>query len=803
MKAIALFAAIAVTTLSLVQMQGQDGKFSVKDDIGMVRFSDPFPLSGLPSSSVAQQSPDGKHFMVVTTRALLDEDLIESVITVFDRLAVEKYLAASQGVQPPAPRVIAHVKSYIHHEQAIPYAPVIKDVRWAPNQRHLYFRGENLNGNYQLYEASVEGSQLHNLTPPDQSVNRFDLIGNRIVCRFSSPVDKYDKREWINADTELITGHSLREVLFTDELTTVNPELFKIEILSKQNGHWQRKVLPNYSDWEFASIDFLFPFSLSPLGDAVVAMTPFSEIPQRWVQYEPKPGSEMYRFGHDDPHRTDVTSSTRPQQYTLFDLARGRATALLNAPNARVLSYSDNNRAVWSEDGKRILLTNTFLELPTPVDRSSPRKMPCSVASVDRPDNSVRCLVFVDQKALKEKSEVAEVEFGRDTNHVSVLVHNAAGQYEVKSYGFLDGSWQFIASKSFVGLPSEFLRHKDASQATNETLTVVVQQGLNTPPTLWASDSATGKAKELWNPNSQLDHLRFGEASVYHWKDQTGDEWTGGLVKPVGYVPGKRYPFVIQMYNFEDGLFLTDGMDPSAFAARHLASVGFVVLQIQKKKTTVSPADIESSLRGYRSAIDSLSAAGLIDRSKGGVVGFSWTCWYAEDAIVRDPKLFAAATISDGLTNTYSEYELLEESHSGIGLQMEKIHGGMPVGDGLKRWVDTSNGFHMDQVTAPVRFEAMNALSVIGEWELYASLKMQEKPVDFVYFPHGTHIHQKPLERLESQQGSVDWFRFWLQGYEDPDPLKASQYKRWRELRELRDKAQRTARQDDDGTPTS
>jgi len=75
MKAIALFAAIAVTTLSLVQMQGQDGKFSVKDDIGMVRFSDPFPLSGLPSSSVAQQSPDGKHFMVVTTRALLDDSI--------------------------------------------------------------------------------------------------------------------------------------------------------------------------------------------------------------------------------------------------------------------------------------------------------------------------------------------------------------------------------------------------------------------------------------------------------------------------------------------------------------------------------------------------------------------------------------------------------------------------------------------------------------------------------------------------------------------------------------------------------
>jgi len=33
----------------------------------------------------------------------------------------------------------------------------------------------------------------------------------------------------------------------------------------------------------------------------------------------------------------------------------------------------------------------------------------------------------------------------------------------------------------------------------------------------------------------------------------------------------------------------------------------------------------------------------------------------------------------------------------------------------------------------------------------------------------------------------VDWFRFWWQGYEDPDPAKAEQYKRWRELKKMQD----------------
>ena len=64
---------------------------------------------------------------------------------------------------------------------------------------------------------------------------------------------------------------------------------------------------------------------------------------------------------------------------------------------------------------------------------------------------------------------------------------------------------------------------------------------------------------------------------------------------------------------------------------------------------------------------------------------------------------------------------------------------------------------------------------------------MQDKPVDLIYYPFGQHIHQKPLERFESQQGEVDWFRFWLQGYEDPDPTKKAQYEGWQHLRELQD----------------
>jgi dipeptidyl aminopeptidase/acylaminoacyl peptidase len=241
-----------------------------------------------------------------------------------------------------------------------------------------------------------------------------------------------------------------------------------------------------------------------------------------------------------------------------------------------------------------------------------------------------------------------------------------------------------------------------------------------------------------------------------------------------------------------EGEFLTDGLYPTAFAARHLASVGFVVLQIKKKPDTLSEADPQVHLEGYRSAIESLDTIGMVDRHRVGVVGFSWTCWYAVNALIKDPKLFAAATIADGLDNSYMQYLIFGVGAYPILRQMERIRETSPFGDGLKKWMEEAPGFHLDRVQSPVRIEAINPGSVLQEWELYASLRIQNKPVDLVYFPHGTHIHQKPLERLESQQGTVDWFRFWLQGYEDLDPAKQTQYERWRVLQRTSPTVQNT-----------
>ncbi len=229
-------------------------------------------------------------------------------------------------------------------------------------------------------------------------------------------------------------------------------------------------------------------------------------------------------------------------------------------------------------------------------------------------------------------------------------------------------------------------------------------------------------------------------------------------------------------------------MMPTAFAARALASTGILVLQIQRRLPhTFKPEEADTQLDGIESAIDLLVREDLADPANIGLVGFSFSCWYVENALIKAPQRFRAATLADGPDFSYMQSLLWGVSNRTLERQYEQVIGAKPFGPGLKRWFDLASDFSLDRVLTPVRLEAIAPVSLLGEWEIYSSLQMQEKPVDLVYFPDGQHIHQRPLERLESQQGNIDWFRFWLQGYEDSDPAKLDKYKRWEHLRELRD----------------
>jgi Sigma-70 region 2 len=124
-----------------------------------------------------------------------------------------------------------------------------------------------------------------------------------------------------------------------------------------------------------------------------------------------------------------------------------------------------------------------------------------------------------------------------------------------------------------------------------------------------------------------------------------------------------------------------------------------------------------------------------------------------------------------------------------VALQQWDLHyGGKPFGSGLSRFLHDNPIFGIDAVATPVRIETRSGripTLLMTDWESYAALRSLDKPVDLIVLPYASHVVSMPSDVLASQQGDVDWVRFWLQGYEDGDAGKAEQYRRWERLCEM------------------
>jgi hypothetical protein len=341
---------------------------------------------------------------------------------------------------------------------------------------------------------------------------------------------------------------------------------------------------------------------------------------------------------------------------------------------------------------------------------------------------------------------------------------------------------------------------KVASQKLHD-IEVFPYQSLNSPPVLMAHLSGgsadldslikTQKAKVILSFNPQLADVEPGECSVYKWKDKEGRECVGGLLKPPGYNPGKRYPLLVQTHSFNQYEFFNLGASTTGNPGRAMAARGVIVLQAgeprRDSKYRGTPLEAEKDGRDcYVAAIKQLAAEGLIDAQNTGIIGFSRTGWYVLDSLIHASEYFRAATVADANSSSYGEYLRNVDFSSDGSNYLDRDYGCKPYGEGLKTWMTSASGFNPDRVRAPVLVQFNNPYGLL-DWSTYPVLRMRGKPVDLLYFRNGSHTESKPELVFDSIETNADWFDFWLNRKEDPDPAKAAQYARWRELRRLQD----------------
>jgi hypothetical protein len=763
--------------------------FSVSDSISMTRFNRPAETE---SNNHPDVSPDRRYLTVVTSRGILRSNQIESTIWLIKADAVRRFVDGDKTgpAKEEMPRPIATIAAVPDIPTFDSYGAVITDLKWSEDSSKLYFLGSDAHASRRMYEINVRTGKTKPITPVGLGVRQYTIVGSQIAFTAIRSEDEHADHPWleaaaINQGAGTVTGLGLDEILYPDTGQGDGNGRTFADLWIGSNGRFRH--VPDVAPKPTLDVEhYANPLAVSPDRHRVLRLLPIEKADPSWSVYDTKPGFESWRIDPNDASVTSPFYQWRLREYMLVDTKTGKMEPLVRGPHGSSLAEEDASVAVWSKDGTRILVGNVAL----PMTRGNPeenrrRIHVCALAAVDLPSFQIRCIAFTRDATTVIPSDtprplrLQNASFGVSKNDViaNFAWHGRWGQTE--RYQLRGDVWKLVETVPGDPISGEPLNHL---QPKCDGVTLAVKQDLNTPPTLWTSFH--GKSRLLWNPNPQLGQMKFGRASLFHWKDTTAYDWEGVLVLPVDYSPGKRYPLVIQTHGYLGSAFVTDGLYPTAMAARPLSSAGFVVLQTDNRPDHfVSPQEALNAIDGWDSAIETLDAEGIIDKKRVGIIGFSRTCWYVEEALIRHPGLFSAATIADGIDNSYMSYRLFAEARPTMAKEYEKIIGAKPVGEGLRTWIDAAPGFHLDQVQTPLRIEAIGPASMLGEWEIYASLRALSKPVDLIYIPAGQHILQKPLDRLASQQGNVDWFRFWLQSYEEPIPAKANQYTRWESMR--------------------
>ncbi len=707
---------------------------TVADAIQMTRWADRGYFFGGSPGPVALFSPDGKQFIIVVRKGNIEHNTNEYSLLLF---------RTGDVFYTPRPRVLVTMSSSSNRD-------AILNVKWLDDNETVVFLGENPGQVPEVYGFNVRTSRIERLT------------------NHPSPIVAYE----ISTDGQEIVYEAdplARNVLDTEETkrngvvvtTQFPPDLLSGDCgaVEKMNAFYKKELFIEKRGWPASRVftsDFvanLLPLYLSRTGRYAVLSVYVADIPPSWSDYQDK---LLHPYIIESRKRGTASNVLR---YMLLDTKTLQLKPLLNSPQTWY-----NAGFAWAKDESSVVLSGVYLPLedPNPSEREA-REKHTFVAEVTLSDKKV-------VKITDDELKVAK--WDQSTGKLLLEPEHSREDLLREAYQKVGSTW------TRVPITEEGSRIK-------YPLDVTLTEDVNTPPKILVSEERNHRGALLFDLNPQFGRLQFGKVAAVRWKATDGHEVVGGLYLPPDYIPGKRYPLVIQTHGFNKDRFWIDGPWSSAFAAQPLASNGFVVLQVggssdptEDRSYSNTPQEAPRQMAAYEGAIDYLDGRGLIDRSRAGIIGFSRTVFYVEYTLTHSKYRFAAATLADGFDGGYVN-SVLWEMQTDYGL----VNGGPPFGSSLVRWRENSPGFNLDRVRAATRLEYYGPSGPLGGWEWFSGISFLKKPVDFIWLPFGTHLLVKPWERMISQQGNVDWFSFWLKGEEDPDPTKAEQYARWRELR--------------------
>jgi len=277
----------------------------------------------------------------------------------------------------------------------------------------------------------------------------------------------------------------------------------------------------------------------------------------------------------------------------------------------------------------------------------------------------------------------------------------------------------------------------------------------------------------LTSNNPELANVALGEQTIEVVRARDGLEIEGILIKPVGYAPGTRYPFVIVAHGGPEAHFSDGWITNYADWGQLLAARGYVSWYPNYRSstgygTTFCKHDhgdpMGKEFLDHLDAIEHFARAGLIDKDRVGIGGGSYGGYTAAWAATKHSAHFAAAVSFVPFVDIRTKWLT-----SDIPWEFYYVHY-------QEQWPWQQPGLMADRSPLTWAADCRTPLLLLGgtadprvhhsqPFLLYRAVKFAtDTPVRYVQYPGEGHGNRSNVYRLDYSVRTLQWFDWYLQG---------------------------------------
>ena len=578
--------------------------------------------------------------------------------------------------------------------------------RWSPDGKYLSFLSARNDGQTQVWTLFRQGGEAVQLTDTAQSVNSFEWSPDAgrmlLVLQDPSPEELAAKEQGDDYKKETAPPWVIdRQQFKTDYVGYLDRRRTHIHVLDIASGEITQLTTGDYDDSQPA---------WSPDGKYIAFTSNRTENP-------------------DSNYNTDIWRvSADPEK------APGKLTHVADSPGA-------DASPAWSPDGKSI--THTTITRPEAFDYALPY-----LAISSSQGGKTRVLTAEMERVIFSPK------FSTDGAHIWFLLEDS-GEQNLARINLASGKIErMVSGKNIV---------QDFYPGRNGEVAVLLSNP-HLPSEVFLLNK--GNLKQITFTNQKLlEQIQLGDVVEVSFNSKDGTEIEGFIIKPPGFIEGKRYPTILNIHGGPQSQY-----DFSfQFEAQLYAANGYLVVHPNPRGSTGYGQEFCLGIwqdwggpdyDDVMAAVDDAIERGWADPDRLGVGGWSYGGILTNHVITKTDRFKAAITgASEVLYVANYGHDMYQRwwEHE-LGLPWEP--------EARARYERISPFNKVDRVVTPTLImggEKDWNVPILNSEQLYMALKRLGVETELVVYPGEYHGISTPSYIQDLYQRYLKWFGEHLQ----------------------------------------